>query len=63
VETSNQFSAANVIHAGDSVTLTLLAVEGDLIPFGVESAESGGPVSSVLTEVRNEPDLDRLEWN
>jgi hypothetical protein len=56
-------SVGDKIHAGDSVTLTLLAVEGDLIRFGVESSESGGPVSSVLIEVRNEPDLDRLEWN
>jgi hypothetical protein len=56
-------SIGDKIHAGDSVTLALVAVEGDLIRFGVKSSESGGPVSSVLIEVRNEPDLDRLEWN
>jgi sRNA-binding carbon storage regulator CsrA len=56
-------SVGDKIHAGDSVTLTLLDIEGDLIRFGVEAAESAGPVSSVLIELRNEADLDWLEWN
>jgi hypothetical protein len=34
-------SVGDEIHVGDSVTLTLLAVEGNLIHFGVESSESG----------------------
>jgi hypothetical protein len=56
-------SIGDTIHVGDSVTLTLLAVEGDLIRFGVESSESGGLDRSVLSEGRNEPDLNWWEWN
>jgi hypothetical protein len=29
------------IHVGDSITLTILAIEGDLVSFGVESSEPG----------------------
>jgi len=41
---------------GDSVTLTVLAIEGDLIRFGIESSESGGPDPQVLVEEGSEPD-------
>ncbi len=56
-------SEGDKIHVADSVTLTLLAVEGDLIRFGVESSGSGDPGSSVLIEGRNESGLNLWELN
>jgi hypothetical protein len=56
-------SEGDTIHVGDSVTLTLLGVEGDLIHFGIESSEAGGRSSSVLIEGRNESDLNWWELN
>jgi hypothetical protein len=54
-------SAGDRIHVGDSVTLTLLAVEGDLVRFAVESSEPGGPDPNVLIEGRNESDFNWWE--
>jgi len=51
-------SEGDKIHVGDSVTLTVLAIEGDLIRFGVQSSKAGGPATSVLIEGRNKPDLN-----
>jgi hypothetical protein len=51
------------IHVGDSVTLTLLAVEGNLIRFRVESSEPGGHGASVLIEGSAESDLNWWELN
>jgi hypothetical protein len=31
------------VHIGDAVTLTVLAVEGDLIRFALEAPEGGSP--------------------
>ena len=36
-------SPGDVIHIGETVTLTLVAVEGNLIHFGLESAEGKRP--------------------
>ena len=36
-------SPGDVIHIGDAVTLTVVAVEGNLIRFGLESPESECP--------------------
>jgi Global regulator protein family len=36
-------SPGEVIHIGDAVTLTVLAVEGDLIRFGLETPERASP--------------------
>jgi hypothetical protein len=51
------------IHIGDSVTLTLLAVEGDQIRFGVETSGAAGPGTSVLIEGRKESGLNWWELN
>ena len=51
------------IHVGDSVTLTLLGVDGDLIRFGIESSEAGGHSTGVLIEGRSETDLNWWELN
>ena len=56
-------SEGDKIHIGDSVTLTLLAVEGDLIRFGIEHSESGGPGTSVFIEGPKESGLDWWELN
>jgi hypothetical protein len=36
-------SPGDVIHVGDAVTLTVVAVEGNLIRFGLESPEGEYP--------------------
>ena len=36
-------SPGEVIHIGDAVTLTVLAVVGDLIRFGLETPERASP--------------------
>ncbi len=41
-------STGDTIQVGDSVTLTVLAIEGDFIRFGIESAEPGGHGPTVL---------------
>jgi hypothetical protein len=56
-------SKGDKIHIGDSVTLTLLAIEGDLIRFGIASSKSGGPDPNVLIEGRYESDLNSWELN
>jgi hypothetical protein len=43
-------SEGDTIHFGESATLTLLAIEGDLIRFGVESSRSAGRSPGVLIE-------------
>lgn len=43
-------SKGDIIQVGESVTLTLLDVQGDLIRFGVESSEPSDPDLSVLIE-------------
>jgi hypothetical protein len=56
-------SAGDKIHVGDSVTLTLLAIEGDLIRFGVESSEPVGHCLSILIEGSAESGLNWWELN
>jgi hypothetical protein len=56
-------STGDKIHVGDSVTLTLLAIEGDLVRFGVESSESGGHGPRVRIEGSAESDLNWWELN
>jgi hypothetical protein len=56
-------STGDKIHVGDSVTLTLLAIEGDLIRFGVESSEPGGHGLNVLIEGTAESGLNWWELN
>ena len=55
-------SEGDKIHVGDSVTLTLLAVEGDLIRFGIEYSESGGPGTSVFIEGPKVTKESGLNW-
>ena len=56
-------SKGDKIHVGDSVTLTILAIEGDLIRFGVESSETTGSGPSILIDGRNKSDLNWWEQN
>jgi hypothetical protein len=50
-------SAGEVIHIGDSVTLTILAVEGDLIRFGLETPEGASPDSGDVSKDDEAADL------
>jgi hypothetical protein len=56
-------SPGDTIHVGDAVTLTVLAIEGNLIRVGVESSESGGQSPSVLIEGSVQSDLNWWELN
>jgi hypothetical protein len=56
-------STGGRIHVGDSATLILLAIEGNLIRFGVESPEPGGHGANVLIEGSAESDLNWWELN
>jgi hypothetical protein len=56
-------SAGDKIHIGNSVTLTLLAIEGNVVRFGVEASERGGRDHSVLIEGSAESDLAWWELN
>jgi hypothetical protein len=56
-------STGDKIHIGDSVTLTILAIEGDLICFGVEPSEPGGHGLIALIEGGAEPDPNWWELN
>jgi hypothetical protein len=56
-------STGDKIQVGDSVTLTFLAIEGNLIHFGVESSEPGCHGLSVLNEGSAESDLNWWELN
>jgi hypothetical protein len=56
-------STGDKIHVGDSVTLTLLAIEGNLVRFGVESSKADGPGPRVRIEGSAESDLNWWELN
>lgn len=56
-------SVGDRIHVGDSVTLMLLGVEGDLIEFGIESSEAGSNAPSVVIEERKGPGRNWWELN
>jgi hypothetical protein len=60
-------SAGEVIHIGDAVTLTVLAVEGDLIRFGLETPERASPGAGDTGKGCEEADLKHRrngwEWN
>ena len=53
-------SPGEVIHIGDAVTLTVLAVEGDLIHFGLLKGASPG--ASDVGKDSEEADL-KHRWN
>jgi hypothetical protein len=50
-------SAGEVIHIGDSVTLTILAVEGDLIRFGLETPAEASPGAGDVSKDDEAADL------
>lgn len=56
-------SIGDRICVADCVTLTLLAIEGDLIRFGLESSEPGRPVPSVRLEECIETNLNGWDLN
>ncbi len=60
-------SAGEVIHIGEAVTLTVLAIEGDLIRFGLETPEGASPGAGEVGKDSEEADLKRKrngwEWN
>jgi sRNA-binding carbon storage regulator CsrA len=43
-------STGNTIRIGNSVTLTVLAIEKDQVRFGIESSERDGNTPSFLAE-------------
>ena len=51
------------IQVGDSVTLTLLGIEGELVRFEVESSRFGDHGPNVLIEGSAESDLDSWQLN
>jgi hypothetical protein len=56
-------SLGDKIQIGDSVTLTVLAIEGNLIRLGVEPSEQAGLDPSILIEGRAESNLHWWELN
>ena len=50
-------SPGEAIHIGDAVTLTVLAVEGDLIHFGLETPEGASPDAGDVGKDSEEADL------
>jgi hypothetical protein len=56
-------STGDKIHVGESVTLTLLTIVGNVIYFGIESQESDGHGPNVLIEGAPEADLHWWELN
>jgi hypothetical protein len=56
-------SPGDKIQIGDSVTLTVLAIEGNLIRLGVEHSEPGGLDPSILIEGRAASNLHWWELN
>jgi sRNA-binding carbon storage regulator CsrA len=60
-------SPGGVIHIGEAVTLTVLAVEGDLIRFGLETPEGASPSAGEVGKDSEAADLkhrrNRWEWN
>jgi sRNA-binding carbon storage regulator CsrA len=60
-------SPGEVIHIGDAVTLTVLAVEGGQIRFGLETPEGESPGADEISKDCDEADLKQRrngwEWN
>jgi hypothetical protein len=56
-------STGDKIHVGESVTLTLLTIVGNVIYFGIESLESDGHGPNVLIEGAPEAHLHWWELN
>jgi Global regulator protein family. len=60
-------SRGDVIRIGEAVTLTVLAVESDLIRFGLETPERKRPGAGDIGKGFNEADLKQrlnvCEWN
>jgi hypothetical protein len=50
-------SPGKAIHIGDTITLTVLAVEGDLIRFGLETPEEKSPGADDSGQGCDEADL------
>jgi hypothetical protein len=55
-------SAGDTIHIGDAVTVTVLAVEGDLIRLGLETPQGGSLSTGSFGKGGEQPDLKR-GWN
>jgi hypothetical protein len=62
-----KLSPGEVIHIGAAVTLTVLAVEGELVRFGLETPERESPVADYTGKGCDEADLKQRrtgwEWN
>jgi sRNA-binding carbon storage regulator CsrA len=60
-------SAGEIIRIGEAVTLTVLAVEGDLIRFGLETPDGASPAAGEVGKYSEASDLKRRrkgwEWN
>jgi len=53
-------SPGDVIHIGDAVTLTVLAVEGDLIRFGLETPDGECPATGTDGQGHGVSDMDDI---
>jgi len=60
---ATSLSVGEKVHIGDSVTLTLLGIEGELVRFEVESSRFGDHGPNVLIEGSAESDLDSWQLN
>jgi len=56
-------SPGDVIHIGETVTLTLVAVEGNLIHFGLESPAGECPDTGLDDRQQNDSKQDWWELN
>ena len=55
-------SPGDVVHVGDALALTVLAVEGDLIRFGLETPEGATPHTGGIAKDGESAD-HRHRWN
>ena len=60
-------SPGEAVHIGEAVTLTVLAVEGDLVRFGLETPDGASPGAGEVGKNSEASDLKQRrkgwEWN
>jgi hypothetical protein len=56
-------SPGDKLHVGVSVTLTVVAIERNLIRVGIDSSDPGSPGLSVFIEGKAESDLNWWDLN
>jgi sRNA-binding carbon storage regulator CsrA len=56
-------SLGDKIHVDESITLTVVGVEGDLVCVEVKSSKSGAHALRVRIEGSDESDINWWKWN